>query len=254
MQHHTYLTITSALLGGALISLIVAVSSFLMAGIGWRGPKRRSRFIQGALFLLLAAVLVATQLTIAHLIFLPSLRNESYETLREWRSTGSGDLVKASNTKVGDNAPPFTATLDDGSTAEFRSLRGKVVVLNFFASNCGSCVLEMPHIQRIREMHRERDDLYVLAVGKDETVDTVSRFKAKYHLTIPMAADKDSDIFSLYASAGIPRTYVVSKDGKITFQSIGFWDADDFHDDLTALEHAVENALSEQTKTGITKR
>jgi peroxiredoxin len=254
MQHLTYLTITSALLGAALISLIVAVASFVMAAIGWRGPKRTSRLIRGSLFLLLASIVVVTQLAIAHFIFLPSLRHESYEAVREWRSTGLGDKQEASKTLVGDAAPPFKVTLDDGSTFKLSDLRGKVVLLNFFGSNCGACVLEMPHIQRIRGKHRERDDLYVLAVGRGETVDTVSRFKAKHHLTIPMAADEDSAIFGLYASSGIPRTYVVSKDGTIAFQMIGFWDADDFHDDLTAIEEAVKNALSKQTKIGITKR
>jgi peroxiredoxin len=235
MNHDTYLILSTALVAGAFIACCVAASFFLLAAFGWRGPNRRKRLIRASMFLLLAPALVAGQLAVAHLIFLPSLRE--YEPPAEEVNDGF-------YTNVGDVAPPFIVTDDGGSIVDLDALRGNVVLLNFFGIDCKPCVVEMPYIQRIFDGFCERSDFKVIAITTFDTRGAVSAFKSEHDLTFPIAVDSTAKSFRKYASPAVPRTYVISRDGKIAFQSLGF-NNDDEHKDLITLETAIKRELDE---------
>jgi peroxiredoxin len=78
----------------------------------------------------------------------------------------------------------------------------------------------------------------MVAIAREETESVIAPFQKANKYTFPMAEDPDRRVFKLFASAGIPRTYVVSKDGKIVFQSLGY-----NPEDFSKLKAAVEAEL-----------
>jgi thiol-disulfide isomerase/thioredoxin len=128
-------------------------------------------------------------------------------------------------TKVGDPIPAFTVTTVDGAKFDSRD-KGKVLVVNLWATWCGPCKEEMPRLEaEIWQKHKS--NLALVAIAREETDAIIAPFRKSNKYTFPMAQDPDRKVFKLFASAGIPRTYVVSKEGKIVFQSLGYT-ADEF--------------------------
>jgi peroxiredoxin len=151
--------------------------------------------------------------------FLPAFGRELREQARQQREESISDSTL---TRVGEAAPVFSIATDDGSTVDSAKLRGKVVVLNFFATWCGPCLTELPHLQNLWEEVGPRDDFAMLVVGREETPEKIADFKAQHGFTFPMAADPERALYDRYASQFIPRTYVVSREGTILLQTVGF--------------------------------
>ena len=120
--------------------------------------------------------------------------------------------------KVGDKAPDFSMKLTDGKTVKLSSLRGKVVMLQFTASWCGVCRKEMPFIERdIWQKHKVNPNFALLAIDRDEPLETVLKFVQSTQISYPIGLDPRADIFALYAerNAGITRNVIIDKTGKI---------------------------------------
>jgi peroxiredoxin len=120
--------------------------------------------------------------------------------------------------KVGDAAPDFSLKLTDGKTMKLSDLKGKVVMLQFTASWCSVCRHEMPFIERdIWLRHKADPNFVLLAVDRDEPLETVVKFAKAIPITYPIGLDPHADIFALYAErdAGITRNVIVDKTGKI---------------------------------------
>ena len=126
--------------------------------------------------------------------------------------------------KEGNKAPDFTADLVDGSTIALSDLKGKPVIINFWATWCGPCVREMPAFERLKEEFG--DDIGIIAVNCGDDADTVKDFVAEYGYTFPVALDEDYEVTMLYPTNSIPYTVVVDANGKITHISAGAADAD----------------------------
>ena len=122
-------------------------------------------------------------------------------------------------TKVGDKSPVHSVRTSDGKELAFT---GKVVVLNFFATWCGPCNSEMPHLEKDLWQPLKDKGLLLVAVGREHSVAEVEKFKSQKGLSFAFAADPKREIFSQFATQSIPRCVVVGKDGEIKFQSIGF--------------------------------
>lgn len=114
---------------------------------------------------------------------------------------------------VGDIAPDFELPTLDGEPVRLSSFRGKVLMLNFWATWCGPCRKEMPHLQRLREKYPE--DVFALIGVVDEKPEEVRQFLEKRKITYPSLFDKSHDVFHLYGVTGIPMTVVVGTDGEI---------------------------------------
>ena len=120
--------------------------------------------------------------------------------------------------KVGDVAPDFELTMDNGKTIHLSELRGKVVMLQFTASWCGICRKEMPHIESdIWLRHKDDKDFVLVGIDREETAEKVAYLKEVTKITYPLAYDTTGDVFRLYAhqNAGITRNVLVGRDGKI---------------------------------------
>jgi len=120
--------------------------------------------------------------------------------------------------KVGDKAPNFSIKLTDGRAIKLSDLNGKVVMLQFTASWCGVCRKEMPFIEKdIWEKHKLNPNFSLIAIDRDEPLETVQRFANSIPITYPIGLDPNADIFALYAvrESGITRNVIIDKTGKI---------------------------------------
>ncbi|MEP7292354.1 MAG: TlpA disulfide reductase family protein [Chloroflexota bacterium] len=114
--------------------------------------------------------------------------------------------------EIGAFAPTWDAPSLDGSIV-LAQLRGTPLVINFWATWCVPCRIEMPELQAIHEVHPE---IRVLAVNLGEPRELIVDWMAHFRLSFDVVLDADQSIASLYRLRGQPSTYVVSPDGIIT--------------------------------------
>ena len=121
---------------------------------------------------------------------------------------------------VGDIAPDFELPTLDGEQVRLSALRGKVVLLNFWATWCGPCRKEIPHLQRLHEMYPE--DRFALIGVTDEKPEEVRQFIDERGITYPSLVDKSHEVLHLYGVTGIPMTVAIGPDGKIAAMQEGW--------------------------------
>jgi peroxiredoxin len=125
-------------------------------------------------------------------------------------------------TKIGQAVPEFSATTLDGTTIRSSELKGKVVLINFFATWCGPCMGELPHVEKEIWQQLRSENLVVLAIGREHSREELIKFNKEKEFTFLIAPDPKREIYSKFASQFIPRNYVIGKNGRIVFQSMGF--------------------------------
>jgi cytochrome c biogenesis protein CcmG/thiol:disulfide interchange protein DsbE len=111
-------------------------------------------------------------------------------------------------------APDFTLSTLDGSSVRLSDLRGKPVLINFWASWCGPCRQEMPHLQAIYETHADQG-LVVLGVDQLESPSAVAGFVEELGLTFPIPLDGDGKVAADYQARGLPTSFFVDASGVI---------------------------------------
>ncbi len=142
--------------------------------------------------------------------------------------------------KKGDNAPDFTIELQDGTTKQLSDLKGKVVWVNFFATWCGPCRVELPHLEKeVYNRFKDRDDFEVLVIGREHDWATVNKFKTDNNYDLPFYPDAKREIFSKYARQNIPRNFIIDKEGRIAVASIGF-NKDEFSKIILQVEELLK--------------
>ena len=121
--------------------------------------------------------------------------------------------------KIGDSSPDFSLTMLDGKIVSLKDLKGKIVVLQFTASWCSVCRIEMPHLEKEVWQRFKDQDFVLIGIDRDEPLDVVKKFKQEMKVTYPMALDPGSDIFALFAhkNAGVTRNIVLDRHGEIVF-------------------------------------
>lgn len=119
--------------------------------------------------------------------------------------------------QVGRKAPDFTVS-DGTNTIHLSQYRGKVVLLNFWASWCGPCIQETPGLE---QLHHDRPDLAILGVSVDTDPDAYHRFLKRFHVDIPTVMDPDEKAANLYHTDGWPETYIIDRKGIIRRKIVG---------------------------------
>jgi len=119
-------------------------------------------------------------------------------------------------------APDFTLKDMDNKQFSLKDYRGKVVMLNFWATWCPPCRREMPSMERLHQKLKGKD-FVVLALNQMEDGDQVFAFTGDLgvDLTFPILFDKDSSVSRAYGVMGLPTTYLIDKKGNMRFRAIG---------------------------------
>jgi peroxiredoxin len=135
----------------------------------------------------------------------------------------NGQSDTSTYTKKGDQAPVFICKTIDGKTIDISKLRGKVIMINFFATWCPPCLKELPVLQEnIWNKYKNNPDFVLVILGREHNEQEVKDFVTAKKFTMPFAPDPKREVFKLYASQTIPRNVIIGKDGKIIYQSIGY--------------------------------
>jgi peroxiredoxin len=151
-----------------------------------------------------------------------------------------GSTDDASYTRVGDKAPVVSVQEMSGDTFSLAGEKGKVVVVDFWATWCVPCQLEMLRLDKeIWGKYKSSPDFAMVVIGARETKDTVFKYEKGHPFTFPLAYDPDQSAFSQFADSGIPRAYVIDRRGVITYQSFGYTP-----EEIADLDEAIQKALA----------
>jgi len=122
-------------------------------------------------------------------------------------------------------APEFSLSDLDGKIHRLSDYRGKVVVLNFWATWCPPCRFEMPSMQSAWLQTKDLG-VVILAIDVGEDEDTIFTFTGDYPVEFPLLMDKDSKVIRQWPVHGLPTTFVIDPDGRIVYRAIGgrHWD------------------------------
>jgi peroxiredoxin len=120
---------------------------------------------------------------------------------------------------VGHPAPDFTLTTLTGETFTLSDLRGKPVVLNFWATWCPPCRAELPELQAAAE--RYQGEIVIAGVNQAEPADSVAQFADSLGLRFLVPLDRDAQVSRLYGARSLPTTFFVDRDGVIRQIQIG---------------------------------
>ncbi len=122
-------------------------------------------------------------------------------------------------------APDFSLADLDGNTHKLSDYRGKVVLLNFWATWCPPCRFEMPSMQNAWLQTKDQG-IVILAIDVGEDEDTIFTFTGDYPVEFPLLLDRDSKVIRQWPVRGLPTTFVIDPDGRIVYRAIGgrHWD------------------------------
>lgn len=130
---------------------------------------------------------------------------------------------EATLVKVGDKAPDFSFSTENGKTTALSDLKGKVIWINFFATWCPPCRQELPHLQKeVYNKLKDNKSFELIILGREHTWEEINKFKSENKFNMPFYPDTNRKAFSLYAQQNIPRNFIIDKEGKIAVSSTGF--------------------------------
>jgi cytochrome c biogenesis protein CcmG/thiol:disulfide interchange protein DsbE len=122
---------------------------------------------------------------------------------------------------LGKPASPFTLTAFDGKPISLEALRGKVVVLNFWASWCvPACYDEAPSLERGWQAYRDRG-VVLIGINIQDKEEPARRFLAQFNHTFPNAPDPSGRVSVDYGVYGVPETFFIDRQGQVRFKQIG---------------------------------
>jgi len=127
----------------------------------------------------------------------------------------------AKQPEVGRRAIDFTLPTFDGRRVTLSDLRGKVVLLDFWASWCVPCRKELPYLDKMMKTYG-RGDFLVVAVNIDNELANARKFMADYDITLESLWDAKKKVVSAYDIATMPTTFLLDKRGRVRFVHQGF--------------------------------
>lgn len=143
------------------------------------------------------------------------------EGATEVKSFLDKDSTPATHPLVNAPAPQFELETLDGKKFDVAANKGKVVVLDFWATWCGPCVQALPIVTEVTSSLKDKDVVF-LAVNIQETPDQIKDFITKQNIKVNVGLDQDGKVAQLYQVRGIPQTVIIGKDGIIAEVHVGF--------------------------------
>ena len=140
--------------------------------------------------------------------------------------------------KVGETVPDFKVQMFDGKNVDIRDYKGKVVLLNFWATWCSPCRQELARVQKEIIDRFKGKDFVFLPVSREDSYDKIAAFRKQTGHTFPMGMDPDRKIYSKFATASIPRNFLIGRNGKIIFMEEGYSE-ESFAKLIKEIEHAL---------------
>ncbi|HUP30649.1 MAG TPA: TlpA disulfide reductase family protein [Usitatibacter sp.] len=138
---------------------------------------------------------------------------------------------------TGKETPPLMRPDLSGKVVDLKELRGKVVVLNFWATWCEPCMAEMPSLERLRSRFQGRP-LEVLTVNYGEGTPRIRDYLAKQKISLPVLLDPDKEAATAWRAGGLPITFLIDARGRVRHYAFG---ERDWSDEETV--KLVENML-----------
>lgn len=157
--------------------------------------------------------------------------------------TAGGD---ATNAQRGPSAPDFELPLLAGGTTSLAEHRGKVVLVDFWATTCDPCLREMPELVKLYQ-EKKAQGFEVLAIATDgpDTLSGVTATAREKNMVFPVLLDQDTEVLDRYNPKGeLPFTVVVDRRGSIVLRRAGYQPGDE--DSMRTLVQAIDKALAEK--------
>ena len=152
----------------------------------------------------------------------------------------SEQIEQTTIAKQGTVAPDFVVEMFDGEQIRLSELRGKVVLVNFWATWCPPCREELTRVQKDIIDRFAGKDFVFIPISRGEEKQTVAAFRKRMGYTFPMGLDPDQKIFRRYATNYIPRNFLIDRDGNVALVSIGY--------DKREFAHLIETIEKELNK------
>jgi peroxiredoxin len=132
------------------------------------------------------------------------------------------DLIRPARQKLADD---FALKTAEGPTLKLSEQRGKVVLVNFWATWCPPCKEEMPAMQRLHERY-QKDGFVLLAVSVDADPRVVRPYVTGHRFTFPVALDSKMEVANAYGVRALPASFIIDRDGTLAAMAIGprHWD------------------------------
>ncbi len=126
-----------------------------------------------------------------------------------------------------DMAPAFSLPLLSGAEVGPHTYKGKVIILNFWASWCPPCRREMPSMERLYRDYKDKG-VVILGVNDMESEEDVRSFYDEYMLSFPTVLDKDGKVFNQYGVLAIPTSFIIDREGRLIGKVFGprEWDSE----------------------------
>ena len=142
---------------------------------------------------------------------------------------------------IGDQCPSFTVQMLDGDEISIDSLRGKTVLINFWATWCPPCNEEMTRVEK-EIVERFADEEFVFPpISRGEKPEVVSAWRTKKDYKFDTGLDIATEIFPLFAKSDIPRNYLIGPDGTILHYEVGY-EPEHFDELVKRIDETIQNA------------
>ena len=131
--------------------------------------------------------------------------------------------MQAQELKKGDLMPKFELASSVYGEIKPDDLKGKVVLINLFATWCGPCQTELAEVQKtLWPKYKDNKDFVMLVIGREHTDEQLQKYNERKQFAFPLYPDPKREVFSLFAEKYIPRAYLFDKEGKLIHSSVGY--------------------------------
>ncbi|MED4446896.1 redoxin domain-containing protein [Bacillus thuringiensis] len=151
-------------------------------------------------------------------------KEQAVKVKQEKSEAAMKEIIARNGIEIGKSAPDFELTKLDGTNVKLSDLKGKKVILNFWATWCGPCQQEMPDMEAFYKEHKENVEILAINYTPSEKgggEEKVSNFAKEKGITFPVLLDKNIDVTTAYKVITIPTSYFIDTKGVIQDKFIG---------------------------------